>query len=175
VLIEAVSEAHPIVIAPDDPLDFVARIRSGTETAIELPPPDPGPIRVFLGMLAVVVFGSAAALSALLFSGPGAMRYRIGNGALEVHTLFGRKRWSIGGAHAQSYTPVRLWRLAGTAVPGYYTGLYRESGTTTRVYATDLTRVILFDGPARVILSPEDPAGMLRALEAEGAHVIHNA
>jgi hypothetical protein len=175
VLVEATSEAHPVVIAPDNPSDFIERIRAGSETAIVLPPLDHGPIRIVLGVLAIAALATAAALFALLLFGPGAMRYRVGDGLLEVHTLFGRMRWSIPGAHAKGHTPVSLWRLAGTAAPGYYTGLYRESGATTRVYATDLTRVVLFEGPARVILSPEDRVEMLRALEAEGAHVIHHA
>ena len=175
VLIEATSDVLPLVIAPDDPGDFVARLRAGTETAIVLPPPDIGPVRVVLGVLAVVALASSAALFALLFFGPGAMRYRVGGGVLEVQTLFGNKRWSIHGAQAKGHTPMKLWRLAGIAVPGYHTGLYRESGATTRVYATDLTRVVLFEGPARVILSPEDRVEMLRALEAEGARVLHHA
>jgi hypothetical protein len=175
VLVEATSEAHPILIAPDDPSDFVARIRTGTETAIVLPPPDLGPIRIVLGGIAIAALASAALLFALLLFGPSAMRYRVGDGVLEVRTLFGRKRWPISGASAKGHTPARLRRLVGTAVPGYHTGLYRESGATTRVYATDLTRVVLFDGPARVILSPENRVEMLRALEAEGARVIHHA
>jgi hypothetical protein len=175
VLVEAASEPSPIVIAPDNPSDFVARIRAGTETAIVLPSPDLGPTRVILAVLAIAAFASSAALFALLFFGPSAMRYRVGDGVLEVYTLFGRKRWSIPGAHAKGHTPVKLRRLAGIAVPGYHTGLYRESGATTRVYATDLARVVLFDGPARVILSPKDRVEMLRALEAEGAHVLHHA
>jgi hypothetical protein len=99
----------------------------------------------------------------------------VGDGAFEVRTLFGRKRWPTKGARAKDYSPSRLWRVAGTAVPGYYTGVYRESGETTRVYATDVQRVVLFEGEQRVLVSPEDRVGFLRALEEEGVDVQHHA
>lgn len=175
VLVEARSEERPIVISPPDPDAFIARIRSGTETTLTLTPPDTGPLRVLLLLVAPLGMLTGIAVGAVLILGPSRMRYRVGDGMLEVRTLFSRKRWPTAGASAKGHTPHKLRRVAGTAAPGYYTGLFRESGQSTRVYATDIERVVLFEGPARVILSPEDRVAMLRALEAEGATVVHHA
>jgi hypothetical protein len=62
-------------------------------------------------------------------------------------------------------------RIAGSAFPGYYTGLFREGGRNLRVYATDLRRGVLLEGPQRVYLSPADREGFLAALQAEGARI----
>ena len=59
--------------------------------------------------------------------------------------------------------------------PGYRTGRYREAGQPTSIYATEMETVLLFEGEARVMLSPEDRVEMLRALEAEGATIERHA
>jgi hypothetical protein len=175
VLLRSHTEELPIVLTPPDPDGFLAALRAGTEQAITLPPPDAGPTRVVvlgvggLGMLTTL------ALSALLLFGPARMRYLVGDGELVVETMFGRQRWALAGARAKGHTPTRLWRLAGVAAPGYRTGRFQENGEATRVYATQIDRVLLFEaGTDRVLLSPEDRVGMLRALEAEGASVVHH-
>lgn len=170
-LVRAPTEVRPIVLSPPDAADFAARIRAGAETVVTLPPPDLGPLRVLFFVLAPLSIIGILMLSALLLMGPGRMVYLVGDGALEVRTIFGRKRWPTAGARAKEHTPSRLWRMAGSAVPGYYTGIFRESGETTRVYATDLGRALLFEGAQRIIVSPQDRAGMLRALEEEGVTV----
>jgi hypothetical protein len=175
VLVEVRGEERPIVISPPDPDAFLAHLHEGTPTVVTLPPPDNGPIRALVFGLGSVGIVTVLMVSALMFLGPSRMRYLVGDGALEVRTLFGKKRWPTAGARAKGHTPAKLWRIGGSAAPGYYTGLFRESGETTRVYATDLSRVVLFEGPARVILSPEDRVGMLRALEEEGVAVTHHA
>ena len=122
----------------------------------------------------VLVLGPALVvglLAPLAILGPSRMVYRVGEGALDVRTLFGSQRWSLAGATARAHVPSRLWRVAGTAMPGYLTGVYREDGRTTRVYATDLGRAVLIEGPARVIVSPEHRDAFLAALRDEGARV----
>jgi hypothetical protein len=99
------------------------------------------------------------------------MRYLVGDGRLRVNTIFSRRDWATQGMHARPHTPRVTLRVAGTAVRGYYTGWFRADGKTTRVYATDLAAGVLIDGPARVFLSPEDRAGFLAALGAEGATI----
>jgi hypothetical protein len=175
VILRAAGEERPIVLSPPDPEAFLAAVNAGADMVVTLPPPDPGPLRVMAMVLPPVLLVIVLMTSAVLLLGPGRMRYRVGGGTLEVRTLFGRKSWPIAGATAKGYTPARLWRVGGTAAPGYYTGLYREAGQTTRVYATEISRVLLFEGPARVMLSPEDRVAMLRALEEEGATVVHHA
>jgi hypothetical protein len=163
------------VISPPDVDGFVERLRAGTRTDILLPPADKGPLRILAAVLAPLTLVSVFMVSVLLLIGPARMRYLVGDGRLEVETLFGRKRWQTAGARARAYTPARIWRVAGTAAPGYYTGIYRESGQSTRVYATAIDRVLLFEGEARVILSPEDRVAMLRALEDEGVAIERHA
>jgi hypothetical protein len=175
VLITAAGQPVPIVLSPPDPQAFLSSLRSGTDMVVTLPPPDKGPLRVLAAVVGPISIAVILMVSAVMLLGPGRMRYLVGGGFLEVRTLFTRKRWPVAGARARAYTPSRVRRLVGTAAPGYYTGLYRESGETTRIYATSLARVVLFEGPARVIASPEDRVGMLRALEEEGATIQHHA
>jgi hypothetical protein len=175
VLVRARGEQLPIVLSPPDPEAFVERLRAGTPTVVTLPPPDGGPLGAILLAVASAGIVTTLMVSALLLIGPSRMRYLVGDGALEVHTLFGRKRWATAGARARAYTPARVWRVAGTGAPGYLTGIFRESGQSTRVYATALDRVLLFEGEARVILSPEDRVAMLRALEQEGVAIERHA
>lgn len=164
-----------ILITPPDPQGFADKIRSGAETVVTLPPPDTGPLRVLLLVLAPAAIITSLMVSAVLLLGPKRMRYLVGEGAFEVHTLFGRKRWPTAGARAKAYSPSRIRRVAGTAAPGYYTGIFRESGLTTRVYATEVERVVLFEGAQRVLVSPEDRVALLRALEEEGVEIQHHA
>ena len=175
VLVKAPGEAEPIVVSPPDPEAFVASLRAATPFSFVLPPPDKGPLRAIVLVVAPLGILTALMVSAVMLLGPGRMRYLVGDGAFEVRTIFGRKRWPTAGARARAYTPSMMIRVAGTGVPGYRTGIFRESGQTTRVYATETERVVLFEGEARVIVSPEDWVAFLRALEEEGATVERHA
>ena len=172
IFIEAIGQPTPIVITPPEPGDFLAAMRVGIDALVVLPPAD----RTILVVLALVMIPlsllTVAFVSAVAHLGPRRMYYSVGGGMLEARTLFGGKRWPTGGARARRYTPTRLRRVMGTAMPGYYTGRYREAGESTRVYATNIRDVVLFEGPARVILSPEDPDALLRALKEEGVSVL---
>jgi hypothetical protein len=175
VVLRAAGEAMPIVLTPPDPDAFTRALRAKTEMVIRLPAPDKGPGSALLLGLGLLAMGAVVAVSLLLVLGPGRMRYEVGNGLLVVHSLFSTKRWIIAGARAGTYTPGRLWRVFGASAPGYCTGIYRESGKRTRVCATEIDRVLLFEGAARIILSPEDRQGMLQALAAQGAIVTPEA
>jgi hypothetical protein len=171
VVLRARSEALPIVLTPPDPATFVEDVRTGREGSVTLAPAKSGLRFVVLGVLGAALLATLMA-SALAFLGPKKMRYVVREGALEVHTLFGKKRFAVAGARARVHRPSRMWRVGGTGLPGYFTGLFREEGKNTRVYATDLGgEVVLLEGEARVIVSPIDRAGFLRALAAEGASV----
>lgn len=164
-------EERPIVLSPPDREGFLRSLESGAETTITLPPPDKGVLSLLMFVVVPLSLVTTLMVGALLLVGPRKMRYLVGDGALEVHTLFGKKRWPTGGSRAKRYKPGRVLRVAGTAAPGYFTGIYREGGQTTRVYATDREQMVLFEGPDRVLLSPEDQEGFLAALASEGARV----
>jgi len=171
VVIRTTSGDVPVVISPPDPEVFIERLHAGTATQVTLPAPDKGPLWVLLTVVGLGSLIAGVLVGAVLLLGPGKMRYRVGDGALEVVTLFGRQSWPTRGARAREYTPQRLLRVAGTAAPGYYTGRFRESGQAARVYATELGRVVLFEGEARVLVSPEDRATFLQALADAGVTV----
>jgi hypothetical protein len=161
----------PVVVSPPDAQAFLAAIDAGQDQRIDLPQGDTTLIRVLplLGVVFAVVVGGAVV--ALMLLGPGRMAYRVGEGRLEVITLFGRRSWPLQEISARPHSPRVTLRVAGTGAPGYHTGIFRVDGTSTRVYATDLKSGVLVEGPARVYLSPENVAGFLDALRVGGAKV----
>ncbi|MEO7330701.1 MAG: PH domain-containing protein [Minicystis sp.] len=172
VLLRSPSEPVPIVVSPPDPQAFLALLHNGADARIVFPPPNQGPLRLLGLIVAPLAILTIVGVSVLLLLGPSRMRYRGGEGFFEVHTLFSKTRWPTEGASAKAHTPSGLVRVAGTGAPGYFTGRFREGGKWARVYATELGRVVLFEsGEVRVIVSPEDPVELLRALEEEGVSV----
>lgn len=169
-----------LVITPPDLEGFQASLGAGTDAIVTLPPPDKGPLTLIAWISAPVALIATLMIGSLLLFGPGRMRYLVGGGALEVRTIFGKKRIELAGVHACAHVPTRLWRLAGSAMPGYFTGLFREQGKNTRVYATDVKRMVLLESASgasggasavRVLVSPEHVEFFLAALRDEGARV----
>jgi len=128
-----------------------------------------------MSALLIFVLISVALVEALVIVGPRRMRYLVGEGRLEVRTLYARRRWPVAGLRARRHRARVSLRLAGASMPGYYTGLFRADGKTTRLYATRLEDGVLLEGPARVFLTPEDPGGFLAALREQGATVEETA
>jgi hypothetical protein len=124
-----------------------------------------GYLVIALGALIVAI------MELLVLLGPGRMRYRVGDGWLEVATMFSRHRWPAARLIARRHAPQVTLRIAGTAMPGYHTGLFRADGERTRIYATQLTEGVLLEGPARIFVNPADVPGFLDALRREGTAV----
>ena len=118
VLVQSQGEERPTVISPADPQTFVNAVRAGTPTEVTLPPPQKGPVLAIALAVVPIVAISVLMVTALMLFGPKRMRYWVGNGRLEVQTLFGRSSWPTAGARARPYVPSRLLRVAGTAAPG---------------------------------------------------------
>lgn len=161
----------PVIVSPPDPPAFLAALDSGQDFTIVLPGGDGTLLRVLPLVGAGIGLLVGGMVVALMLLGPGRMVYRVGEGRLEVSTLFGRKSWPIQQLRARPHTPKVTLRIAGTGAPGYYTGLFRLDGTSSRVYATNLRAGVLVEGPARVYLSPQDVPGFLDAMRAAGAQV----
>jgi hypothetical protein len=161
----------PIVLSPPDAPGFLAALDAGEDQRVELHQNDNTLIRILplLGAVFALVTGGMVAVVMLL--GPRRMVYRVGEGRLEVSTVFGRRSWPLQELRASPHSPRVTQRVAGTGAPGYYTGIFRVDGTNTRVYATDLKSGVLLEGPARVYLSPERVAAFLDALRVGGARV----
>jgi hypothetical protein len=161
----------PVVLSPPDAQGFLAGLDAGEDQRIELRQADATLIIVLplLGATFAIVTGGMVVVVMLL--GPRRMTYRVGQGRLEVSTVFGRRSWPLKELRARPHSPNATQRVAGTGAPGYYTGIFRVDGVNTRVYATDLQSGVLLEGPARVFLSPERVAAFLDALRVGGARV----
>jgi hypothetical protein len=161
----------PVVVTPPDRDAFLAAIDARTDFRVELPPPDATTLHVAVFVGIVVALVGATMIIATLLLGPRRMVYRVGDGRLEVRTIFGRREWPASSLKAHAHASRLQLRLAGTGAPGYYTGYYLADGKRTRVYATDPSSGVLIEGPARIFVSPADREGFLAALRAEGATV----
>lgn len=171
VLLRIEGEELPWVVSPPDPEGFVATLERRGALDVALPPADKEPIRVLAFVLLPLALAGGPLLVALVLLGPSRLRYRVGPGWIEVATLFGRKRYLAHGLRARRMRPQRCRRVAGTAMPGYYTGWFKVDGERARVAATRLDEVVLIEGDTRLVLSPADPEGFLAALGKAGVRV----
>jgi hypothetical protein len=172
VLLTVAGEPQPVLISPPDPDGFIEQLHAGTDTRIVLPPGSATLLRVVPALGALVALVSLGMLGLLLFGGAKRMRYVVEGGELTIETVFSRRTFSTSELRARLHVPSVGLRLMGTAFPGYYTGLFRVDGVTTRVYATQIREPgVLLEGPARVFLSPADPAAFLDALARAGSFV----
>lgn len=171
VVIEAAGQSGPIVIAPADRDGFLAALSARRPERFAPAPfaPAPGWIWVKLALLAPLL--TIPLLVATFFVAPGRLRYEVGQGELVVRTLLGARRFPLAGAAARAVTPGRALKLAGSGLPGYYTGWFSIDGRRTRVYATGLRDGVLIDGPARVFVTPAAVTPFLAALRANGATI----
>ncbi|MFH1468044.1 MAG: PH domain-containing protein [Pseudomonadota bacterium] len=168
VFLRVQGEDLPWVLSPPDPEGFVAALRRGEPLDIALPPADKGPIELLaLVLLPLALLGGPALMAAMLL-GPGKIRYEVGPGWLEVRTIYSRRRYAAHGLRARRMRPQRSRRVAGMAMPGYYTGWFQVDGARARVAATRLDEVVLIEGEARLVLSPADPEAFLAALRKVG-------
>ncbi len=172
VMLTVAGEDRPILVTPPDPEGFVAQLRTGPDATIVLPPGDATLLRVVPSVGALVLLVASVMVFMVFLQGPRRMRYVIDGGRLTIATIFSTRSFEAVDLRARKHVPGVTLRLAGTAFPGYYTGLFRADGATTRIYATQLrAEGVLLEGPARVFLSPEDPNAFLEALAHAGASV----
>ncbi|MBI4820710.1 MAG: hypothetical protein HY791_30880 [Deltaproteobacteria bacterium] len=171
VLLTVTGEERPIFLTPPDPEAFLKYLESSTPMKVELDRPVSTGISLILGIVFLFVGVTVVALVALLLRGPRRLKYEIGGGRLYVQTMFSKKDWATSSLRVRTHVPEGAWRLAGTAVNGYYTGIYRMDGKNTKVYATTLASGVLIEGPARIFVTPEQRDEFLDALEAAGATI----
>jgi hypothetical protein len=171
VLLRRRDGSRAIVLTPDSARSFmqaVARRAPGVWR-----PAGGGMPSLFLRWLpwglACLLLPVGAALPYLALQGPHRLRYLIADGILETRGAVLRRRYPIAGARVRRYRPRRQWRLAGTAMPGYYTGRFRLDGQSAQVWATTMVDGVLMEGAARVYVTPEDPTAFLAAMVAAGA------
>ncbi len=173
-LLRLEGEERPVLVSPPDVAAFRAALVAGH--GADLSPPRRSPPLSWrlltLSMLAVVLPGAAYAVLAVVLAHR-RLRYRVWGGELEVQLLLVRRRFRLAGATARRLTPSgRVWKIAGSAVPGYYAGLFSLAGGRARLYASTVkVEGVLVEGAARVFVTPADVPGFLAALRSHGARV----
>ncbi len=125
------------------------------------------PVLVAMTVLPILAFW----LVALCFLGAERLRYEIADGALKVHTLTSTFRMPLDGVTVQRTQAKLNLRLAGTGLPGLYTGLYLLGDTRARVWATQREGGVVLEGEKRWFVTPDDVDGFLAAARAAGAQV----
>jgi len=174
VLISATGETHPLVLTPSDRDGFLKALDTGN--AATFAPAGKRPqswwltLTSILAILALVV----AALATAFFVAPARLRYEVRDGALEVSTLFSRRRIPLDRARAQKHRPLLGARLSGLALPGYHVGSWMLDTMATTVLASDRGDGVLVESEGRTFVNPSDPDGFLAALGECGATVIAN-
>lgn len=174
-LLRAAGEAYPIVVSPTDPAGFRAALAAPPRAGV-LAFPMPGPPTTTtlmipaMSALGAVVLGGIAVLA---FRGPRRMTYTVRPGVLEVSTGYSRHRYTLAGHAARRHEGKLGLRLFGVGMPGYYAGIFRLDGRTSRVYATHVhDGVLLEGGKQRVFVTPDNVEGMLVALREAGVTVL---
>jgi len=168
VIIRAGGEVMPIVITPANRDAFLAAVSGRMAMTFPTAVKPSGLHWPALIALAVVVWGAAGILGALLFLGPARMSYLIRGGQLEVTTLVGKRVFPLGDVTVRPHVPLLGEKLSGVNLPGYCAGVMEFDRAPTSVFATVLESGVLLEGNERVFVSPLDPAGLIAAAIAAG-------
>ena len=129
------------------------------------------PLQVTLLLTAIFLPLLAGWVVALCFVGAERLRFEIAEGTLIVHTLLRTYRMPLQGVPVRRSTAKLNLRLAGTGLPGLYTGIYLLGDQRARVWATVRTGGVVLEGPARWFVTPADTDGFIAAAQAAGAVV----
>ncbi len=171
VLLRLRDGSRPIVLTPDNARSFVQAVVQRTQ-GVWRPAGGGMPSRFLRGLpwgLAALLLPLGVGLLYLAVWGPHRLCYRVGDGVLETRGAVLRRRYPIVGARVSRYRPRRSWRMAGAAMPGYYTGRFRLDGQSVQVWATTMAEGVLVEGTARVWVTPQDPSAFVAAMVAAGA------
>lgn len=172
VAIVASGESQPVVVTPSDREGFMTALEKGTPSTFTPPGRRTGSwwltLTTVIGALALVVL----ALVAVFFVAPARLRYTVGGGALEVRTLFSRRRIPLAGVRAYKHRPLLGARLSGLPLPGYNVGSWLLDTMATTSLASARNDGVLLEGDGRFFVNPRDPDGFLAALGEHGVAVV---
>lgn len=161
-----------VLLAPADPERFLQALTLGDVGEFPLRRNPAATTRVtWVSALAGATLAALLAMLLVTFLGPKRLAYAFEPGVLLVRTFARVKRFPILGASAQVWEPGRLVRIAGTAMPGYYTGFFWLQGKGVWVYASRTDRGVLVEGGKRVFVTPADEAAFLEAFRQMGGSV----
>lgn len=175
VRLDVVGETQPILVTSRDRKAFIEQLSNGTTARVHQ---DVGrsPIRAMPTCIGVVLLVVAGVSAFMIILGPSRIRYLVGDGGLTIRTAFVRRLVDTTNMRARLWSPSFRMRVFGTALPGYYTGIYSTKIGYVRVYAADMRSAgILLEGRRTVFVCPCDPDAMLRALHGVGITVSDSA
>lgn len=169
----AFASGDRVLLAPQDPQAFLAALtsRQGTSFPLRGPAPLRRDVSWRFGVLLLLPIVLAVGVIALVLKGPERLAYALEPGTLVVRTFARIKRFDLEAATAQIFEPPRLARLAGSAVPGYYVGLFWCQGRPLWVYASHRQRGVLVEGKKRVFITPENEEAFLAMLREVGVTI----
>lgn len=170
VVLQTGTSGRPLVLTPKNRAAFLEAISGrGIYSETFHPGEGAGPWWRVLQAVFGLILLPVLAIPLIFFVSPQKLRYEILPGAVEIHTLIGTRRFSIGNCFAHPCRPGSSMKTFGSSLPGYHTGRFRVDGLATRVYATTLKEGVLIEGPdLRLFLSPENREEFLGALRTYG-------
>ena len=167
VVLELKGRDLSLVLTPSDQQGFLSALAGEARYREDLKPDGTGATGWGLRILLLCCFLSTLLVPVLFFVSPSRLRYCVTPSTIEVTTTFFTKRFSVGNCIARIYRPEDCAKVAGSSMPGYYSGRFNVDGMATRVYATDLAEGVLIEGPdLRLYISPDDPHAFLEAVRA---------
>ncbi len=130
------------------------------------------PLTAVVVVLLVITLLTGAAVTWLVWKGPGLLRYRVEGGHLVVRTGWGETAVALAGATVSDQDAPLTLRLMGVGMPGLHVGWYLQGRKRARVWATRMRGGLVIDGAMRCIVTPADREGMRAALLAAGAKPV---
>ena len=175
VVLHAESFKRPLLLTPKNRTAFLAALGGeGIYRENFQPGKNTGTGWRILSIVFCIILLPVLSIPLIFFVSPRKLRYHVGEGILEVHTLLGVRRFTVSNCLARPYRPRSSMKLIGSSIPGYHTGRFRIDGMNTRVYATDLKQGVLIEGPdLRLLVTPEDTEAFLQALQTRARMEIH--
>lgn len=153
-------------LTPAEPAAFLAALGSGTGTF----EPAAGAPNQIGWLVPAVLLPAVGILLWLGFRIAQPLAYRVNGGALEVPGNLKTVSLPLAGATFQQVALGRVWRVAGTALPGLLLGRFRADGRWIHMASRDATTgVRVTSGDGDVYVTPADLPGFCAALAAAGA------
>lgn len=163
---------RPLLITPEDRDRFRADLASGASGDYPAAAGQGHRMWVLVLCWIAVIFGGA--ITALLILSPRRLFFEIADGALIIHTLWGRRSLPLAGARIEARPTGGLWlRVFGIGLPGHQLGHYRVAGRSMELYLSNREDAVLFV-PAQgrpALISPDRRPAFLAALAAQGVAV----
>lgn len=159
-----------LLVSPSNSEVFLEQLRLRKAGSF-VPPPAP-PTPNVLALLPILMWVLAGVLALSVLVAPSRIVYAVSPEFVEIRALLGSRCMLTKGLVARRHRPKLGLRLAGTALPGYYSGWFRMDGKNTLLRATDVTDGVLLEGQRRVFINPADPEAFLADLRTSGATVV---